>query len=107
MKTRSAFSRQKVSRAKHLSCAECRKGGRRVENLKTKANLRLLVACAKYELQMVSESTRLAAEERERNIDEERRKIDGEARERAEVPARRWREALAKVTAKRQCSPMG
>ena len=47
----------------------------------------------------------LAAEERERQIDEERWKIDAEARERAEVAERRWHEALAKVAAMRQCSP--
>ena len=33
-------------------------GERRLENLKQKPNWRLLVACAKYELQIVSESTR-------------------------------------------------
>ena len=34
------------------------KGERRLENFKKKPNWRLLVACAKYELQNVSESTR-------------------------------------------------
>ena len=47
----------------------------------------------------------MAAEERERNIDEERSNIDAEARERAEVAERRWHEALAKVAAMRQCPP--
>ena len=47
----------------------------------------------------------MAAEGRESKIDEERRKIDAEARERAEVAERRWHEALAKVAAMRQCSP--
>ena len=80
-------------------------GERRLENLKKKANWNIRFACAKYELQIVSESTRLAAEECERKIDEERRKIDGEARERAKVAERRWHEALAKVAAMRKCSP--
>ena len=44
-------------------------------------------------------------EEREREIDEERRKTDAEARERAEVAERRRHDVLAKVAAMRQCSP--
>ena len=48
----------------------------------------------------------MAAEERESKTDEERRKIDAEARERAEAAERRWHEALAKVAAKIQRSPM-
>ena len=47
----------------------------------------------------------MAAEERERKIDDARRNINAEARERAEVAERRWHEALAKVAAMRQCSP--
>ena len=43
-------------------------------------------------MQAAEESeARLAAEERERKIDEERRNIDAEASERAEVAERRWR----------------
>ena len=42
------------------------RGERRLENLKKKANWRLLVACAKYELQIVSESARHRTKRKER-----------------------------------------
>ena len=52
-----------------------------------------------------AKAARLAAEGRESKINKERRKIDAEARERAEAAERRWHEALAELAAMRQCSP--
>ena len=52
---------------------------RRLENLKKKHNWRTLVACVKYELQIVSESTRHRQKRKEREAEQRRRFAGGSA----------------------------
>ena len=66
LKTRSALSTQKGESCSPAELCRIQSGERRLENLKKKHNGRTLVACVRYELQIVSEGARPRQKRKER-----------------------------------------